>query len=154
MRVRKFKAGDEEAIAKLHNATVREINGKDYSKEQIESWSPIVKDYSRWKSSLEFNCSYVALIDNKIVGFGDLDEKGHIKRLYTHKNYQGKGVGSKILSKLEQEAKNKGFEEITLESTITAKTFYESQGYVCLGKKIMEFRGVQHEDWEMKKILK
>lgn len=154
MRIRKFKVGDEEAISKLHNGTIREINGKDYSQEEIESWSPIRTSYERMRTSLEKNTSYVAVIDNQIAGFGDLNSEGHVKRLYTHKDFQGKGVGSAILSKLEEEAKKLGFKKITLESTITAKTFYESKGYICLGKKIMESKRVEHEDWEMKKSLK
>jgi len=152
MIIRKFKIGDEEAISKLHNATVRAINGKDYTKEQIESWSPIRTNYQRTRKTFENNTSYVALIDNEIVGFGDIDKEAHIKRLYTHKDYQGKGIATKILEKLEIEAKNNGFNETTLESTITAKTFYESKGYICLGKKQVIFKGIPSEDWEMKKV--
>lgn len=153
MKIRKFQRGDEEAISKLHNETVREINGKDYSKEQIESWSPILTKFDKMIEMLENNITYVALLDTQIVGFGELSEKGEMKRLYTHKNHQGKGVGSALLEILEEEAKKMGMKEINLESSITAKTFYEAKGYRCIGEKTMDFQGVKHQDWAMVKKL-
>ena len=56
--------------------TVRNINRKDYSKEQIETWPGISDNYSNLGKSLLNNNSYVAIIDDKIVGFGDISNGG------------------------------------------------------------------------------
>jgi len=39
MRIRKFRASDAVEVARLHRNTIRNINSKDYSKEQIAVWS-------------------------------------------------------------------------------------------------------------------
>ncbi len=46
-----------------------------------------------------------------------------------------------------------GFEEITLESTISAKSFYEYKGFICLNKKIEVVQGIEHVGFNMKKKL-
>lgn len=153
MRLRKFRRGDEKQIQQLHYGTVHSICAEDYSQEQLNSWSPKKVDVNRWAESLEKNISYVIEDNGELVGFGDISTTGHLYRLYTHKNYQGKGIGSKILQALEEEAKKLGLDKIKLDSTITAKTFYEIQGFKCIGKSTIEFRGVEHEDYLMEKEL-
>jgi RimJ/RimL family protein N-acetyltransferase len=56
-----------------------------------------------------------------------------LKRMYSRKN--GMGVGSKILSFLEQEAINLNYSTIRLETRKINKKaiqFYESKGYTCI----------------------
>ncbi|NQZ85524.1 MAG: GNAT family N-acetyltransferase [Nanoarchaeales archaeon] len=153
MELRKFKLGDEKSISKLHEETIRTINSKDYSNEQIETWPGILDNYSNLLKTLQNNISYVVELDNIIVGFGDMGHSGEIFRLYTHKDYQGKGIASKILEKLEKEAKNLNLNKITLESSLTAKSFYESKGYKIIKKVHSKINDVKHEEWKMEKIL-
>ena len=127
MIIRFYKPSDQNEVCKLHEDTVRNINDKDYSKEQIETWPGILDNYSKLGDSLMNSNSYVAVIADKIVGFGDISNAGHISRLYPHKDFQGLGIGSKILSKLEEKAKSLGLKEINLESTISAKSFYQKK---------------------------
>lgn len=132
MKIRKFRPADLNRILQLFYNTVRTINIKDYSPKQIEAWAPKHPDSKRWYTSLSHNITYVAELDNRIVGFGDLTKEGHIDRLYTHKDMQGKGIGSRILYALEQEAKRLGIKDITTEASITAKPFFEHKGYEVL----------------------
>lgn len=153
MEIRKFRREDFNIIRDLHEKTVRYVNSIDYTKEQIETWPGISDNYSSLLKSLEKSISYVALINNKIVGFGDINNLGYISRLYTDKDFQGKGIGSALLKKLEEEAMNLGLKEIKLESTTSAKPFYESKGYEVIEKILSNIQGVQHEDWAMVKKL-
>ncbi len=155
MEIRKYRQGDGKELRSLQIDTIKSINSKDYSPAQINFWlSPKNMDLDNYLKNLERNLTYVALIDGIIVGFGDLNENGEIKRLYTHKDYQRKGIASAILSRLEEEAKSRGYEEISLESTISAKRFYESKGFVCLNKKVETVQGIEHVGFNMKKKLK
>jgi len=154
MEIRKYIQGEGKKLRSLQIETIKSINSKDHSTSKINFWiSPKNMDLDYYLKNLERNLTFVALIDGIIVGFGDLNENGEIKRLYTHKEYQRRGIASAILNKLEEEAKKRGFERITLESTISAKLFYESKGFVFLNKKVEIVNGIKGEVFNMEKEL-
>ncbi len=154
LKLRRFQRGDEEAISKLHNETVRERCKQHYNQVQIDAWSPIRTSFESLAKSLEDTISYVVEINNKIVGFGDLESDGRMKRLYTDKDFQGKGVGKAIFKKLEEEARALGLQEVYLESSLNAKSFYEKEGCIA-GPRIVfvEMHGVKIPVWPMRKRL-
>lgn len=59
---------------------------------------------------------------------------GEIRLLYVLPEYQQQGVGKKLLLGLEAYAKKQGVGGINTISTITAKAFYERNGFVADGK--------------------
>lgn len=44
----------------------------------------------------------VAVDNNLIVGFGDIDKTGYLDRLYIHSDYQRQGIAAAICDQLEQ----------------------------------------------------
>ena len=153
MKIRKLKPEDVKEIHQLHLDTVKYVNSKDYSPDQIKTWPKVLVDPLDPMKKFKDSIAFVALINNKIVGFGNINKNGHLHRIYTHKDYQGKGIGSAIYNKLEETAKKLGIKEINLVSTITAKEFYLKKGFKLLGEKRGLIDGVEHIDFEMKKKL-
>ena len=49
-----------------------------------------------------------------------------------HKDYQGKGIAQRILMKLEEESRKHGIQTISGDISITAKGFFEKNGYNVL----------------------
>lgn len=72
---------------------------------------------------------WVALDADRIIGFCEHNFAGEISRIYVHKDYLGRGVGSRLLKLAEESLKKRGCTEIRIESTVTAKAFYEKNGY-------------------------
>ena len=70
--------------------TVHQINIRDYSKEQVDAWAPKDMDYQRWKDALFRKITYVADDNGKIVGFGELEDDGHIDRFIAIKIFREK----------------------------------------------------------------
>ena len=153
MLIKKYETKYLEEIKNLHEQTVRHICSKDYSEDQIRTWPGLKDGYVKIDESLKNSNSFVAVIDEKIVGFGDINKNGHLHRIYTHKDHQGKGTATTILKKLEAIAKQKNIKKIKLVSTITAKTFYEKYGYKTIAKKEGYIDEVLHEDYEMEKEM-
>ena len=54
---------------------------------------------------------------------------GHLHSLFVHKDWQGKGVGTMLLSEAERLAMEYGAGKITSEVSITARPFFERHGY-------------------------
>ncbi|MDF2653201.1 MAG: acetyltransferase [Paenibacillus sp.] len=156
MEIRSFTDSDINQIVSLFYETVHSVNKRDYSQEQLNAWAP--KDEEKlklntWKESLSHNVTYVAEIEGKIVGFSDMTPFGHLDRLYIHKDYQGQGIASALVNKLESEARGLGLIEIDAEASITAKPFFERQGYRIIQSQVVERRGVKLVNFKMVKNL-
>ncbi|GAA0737398.1 GNAT family N-acetyltransferase [Clostridium oceanicum] len=153
MVIEEFKEVYLIEILDLFYKTVHTINSKDYNKNQLDAWAIENPDKKIWLNSLEKNVSYVARENNKIVGFGDLNNEKYIDRLYVHEKYQRKRVASKILSVLEKEAKNLGYKEVYTEASITAKPFFLAKKYYVLKKQHKHHNGQVFINYIMKKDI-
>lgn len=87
MEIRKYKESDIEEITELFYNTVHTVNAKDYSKEQLDAWAPKNPDFEKWNISFQNHISVIAVEDNTVIGFGDIDKSGYLDRLYVHKDY-------------------------------------------------------------------
>ena len=79
------------------------------------------------------------LTAEEIIGFGsvqcDADSRAcEITQLYVHPKWFGKGVGVKILSRLEQQARLMDCVRVKVGAGLNAIRFYEKQGYENTGK--------------------
>lgn len=92
----------------------------------------------KWDLSLQEHYSIVAVENNAIVGFGDIDKTGYLDRLFVHADYQGKGIATAICDKLEQFVE----ENITTHTSITARTFFEKRGYKVVKEQQVERQGI------------
>jgi putative acetyltransferase len=133
MRIRKFMVKDAAEVARMHRGTIKNVNSKDYSKKEIEVWAGR-SSAKRMRGALDKINRYVAVEGRRIVCFGDFDGTGELGGFYVHKDYLSRGLGKKMLARLESEAYKKGLRELHLESTITAKDFYIKQGFKVIKK--------------------
>lgn len=125
MIIRNYQPSDCRETAELFYKTVHTVNAADYTQEQLHAWATGKMDLENWNLSFQKHYSLVAVYDNSIIGFGDIDQTGYLDRLYVHKDYQGQGVATAICDKLEQTVPGK----IITHASITAKPFFENRGY-------------------------
>ncbi|MFA9394563.1 MAG: GNAT family N-acetyltransferase [Halodesulfovibrio sp.] len=125
MNIRSYKESDAMELANLFHDSVHAISTKVYSEEEKEAWAPTPSDYSAWKSRLVKKQPFVACKKNVIVGFIELEEDGHIDCLYVHKDYQGLGIGSRLLEHLVQKAHDSGIASLYVEASKVAVPLFE-----------------------------
>ncbi|HHT7235104.1 MULTISPECIES: GNAT family N-acetyltransferase [Bacillus] len=152
IKIRTFQKEDLEQVLQLFYETVHTVNAQDYNMLQLQAWAPKRPNRESWLKSLEKNISYVADNNGVIAGFGDYNDEHYIDRLFTHKDYQGKGIASNILQKLEKEAMKLEHRDIYTEASITAKPFFESKGYICIKEQNKQHNGQIFINYIMKKI--
>jgi putative acetyltransferase len=156
MEIRKFHASDISQIVMLFYETIHSVNKKDYTQEQLDAWASKDDEELRlesWKDSMSNNITYVALIVGKIVGFSDMTQKGHLDRLYVHKDFQGQGIASSLVKVLESEASRLGLTELDTDASITAKSFFEHHGYQLVQSQYVERKGIKLVNFKMIKEL-
>ena len=96
-------------------------------------------------------------LSNKVIGVGRLhkieNELGNvcaqIRYMAVSKDFQKKGLGTKILTNLEKYAFNDNISEIMLHSRENAIDFYKKNGYEVIKKTHILYNSIQH--WLMSK---
>lgn len=134
-------------IIDLFILSVRSTCSKDYSEEQILAWIFEV-DKNRCNSTFNTNYTLVAFDENKIIGFSDISKSGYLNMLYVHPEYQHKGVATLLCDKLEKHVNTK---VITVEASITAKSFFLKRGYEVIKEQTVVRHDVELNNYRMKK---
>jgi putative acetyltransferase len=129
VEIRLFRPQDAEQIAQLFHETVREVNIRDYSSNQVQAWAPDNLYFRNWLEVCANRFTYIADENGAILGFGELEPDGHIDCFYCHKNYQGRGVGRQIYQAIEAKALELGLTRLYVEASITAKSFFQRMGF-------------------------
>jgi len=153
MKIRLARNGDYAAIARLHRATIKHVNSRDYPEDVISVWSGR-SNANRFRNSASKVKICGALDGEKIIGFCDHElDRCEIGGLYVHKDFQGKGIGKKLMKKAEDSMKKTGGKKIRIMSTISAKSFYLKMGYKVIRKSFHRINDKRVEVYIMEKIL-
>ncbi len=90
-----------------------------------------IPESEEWDDADE-NSSHVLVFSEKrdAVGTGRIEPTGKITRIAVIADYRGQGVGSAILTRLLDEARQRGFCQVYLHSQTHALGFYKKFGFV------------------------
>lgn len=140
MDIRRYEKSDLENIIRLFRDTVHKVNIRDYTQEQVDVWAPDSIDMDEWDKTLSEHHTFVAVMDDVIIGFGDIDVSGYLDRLYVHHDYLRQGVATLICAKLESMIDS----DLTIltHASITAKPFFEKRGYRVVKEQLVKRDGV------------
>lgn len=141
MNIRLFKKSDTEQIARLFHNTIREVNSRNYTQEQLRAWAPDDIHFKDWEKACTQKHTWVADAAGQIVGFAQLEEDGYIDCFFCHKDFQGVGVGTSLYNRLEEEARSKKLNKLYAEASITARTFFVEKGFTEVSRQEVSVRG-------------
>ncbi|MBQ8727145.1 MAG: GNAT family N-acetyltransferase [Oscillospiraceae bacterium] len=134
MVIRRFENKDAEKVSSLIIHTVRISNIEDYSAELMEE---LIK-HQQAENVLEragWTHFYVAQDGNEIIGCGAIgpywgkEDESSLFTIFVLPEYQGKGIGTKIIETLEKDEYFLRSKRIEIPSSITAVNFYRKFGY-------------------------
>lgn len=154
IKIREYRSGDAEALANIYYNTIHKVNIQHYTLEQVNVWAPETSlDGNRWIKKFEKTKPFIAIADDLIVGFAEFEPDGHIDCFYCHHNWIGCGVGSALMSAIHEKATNWKIKHIFAEVSITAKPFFEKQGFTVTKEQTVIKNGVQFINYRMEKTL-
>lgn len=132
--IREFKEEDAIWVSDLIARTLRETNIRDYSVEYIENDVKILTPEYLIECSKWTHC-YVVCDKDKIIGCGSIgsywgkEDESSLFRIFVLPEYQGQGIGRKIIETLEKDEYFMKAKRIEVPASITACQFYRKMGY-------------------------
>jgi predicted GNAT family N-acyltransferase len=82
------------------------------------------------------------------VGTGRLDPSGRLGRVAVLREFRGRGVGSRIVAALIEEARRRGLRRLCLNSQVQAVPLYARFGFRAVGDVFLE-AGIEHKRMEL-----
>ncbi len=150
MILRRANIGDLEVIQNLFVETIKSTCTSDYSQEQIDVWTSSIENSKKWIHKIKTQYFIVAQIEDEIVGFGALKNQNYVDLLYVHKDHLRKGIAKQILNKLKNKAHERGHQSVSSDVSITARPFFEKNGFNVVKENEFELKGVLISNFLMK----
>ncbi|MEE1172161.1 MAG: GNAT family N-acetyltransferase [Ruminococcus sp.] len=146
MKIRRFAENDAEKVSAMIIRTLKTTNSKDYSEEAIKTLEKQLQP-SHILERAGWTHFYVVEENDTIIGCGAIgpywgsETESSLFTIFVLPDYQGKGVGRKIIEALEQDECFLKAKRVEIPASITAVNFYRKMGY--------EYKnGIDHPDEE------
>ena len=149
--IRRYDAADLDAVIGVFLRSVREVASRDYDAGQIAAWAQADRDV--WSRRRLERPTWVALLDDVIAGFIDLESSGHIDMLFVDPASQRKGVASALLDTVENAARGQRLAVLDTDASITARPFFEKHGFQVVRSQDVALRGQRLTNFRMEKHL-
>jgi GNAT superfamily N-acetyltransferase len=127
MGIRRFRASDAEKVSHIIKRCLLEVNSKDYP----EEFNAKMCSYYSPENLVELSSNqdmYVFVQDKDIRGTGCCVQNW-VQTVFVSPDYQGTGIGKKLMTHLEKVIRNKGYSTSVVPSSTTAYRFYRKIGY-------------------------
>ena len=140
--IRRAEVADAPGACEAVRQSIAELCIEDHHGDQamIAAWlsNKTIENVVSWIASPR-NIAAVAQASIGIVGFGLLSQSGTLALLYVSPLARFHGVSKGLMAFLESEASRLGIREIRLESSATARQFYEGRGFSPVGEPSLAF---------------
>ena len=150
---KKATGEDLNQILTLFEQTINAINRADYSPEQLQAWTSSVSKRDRWQKKIEAQHFVLAFVEDELAGFSSLTVDGYLDFLFVSKHHQRQGIATALYKALEQHARTHQMQELTTDASITARPFFERQGFVLVREQQVLINDISLTNLKMKKKL-
>ena len=155
MNLRQITVKDQLELKKVYFDSIQSLDEKTYSQEQKRAWSSQAWNNPNFDKSITKGKGWL-LISKKgiIIAFAIRYPSDRISLFYCKGKFQRKGCGSKLLHKLEDEAKKEGLDSLSTEaSLISYKLFLKNEWKIIRKEKII-INNIFFERYKMIKKIK
>lgn len=137
MKVRLATPDEAEQCWNIRNQAIRHGCQNSYENTVIEAWTPEIMPQSFRRVMVSNPFFVVVGLDNRPFSTGFLDlSSASIEAVFTLPAFAGKGAAGMIIDAIKSEARERGFEHLTLSSTPNAQSFYEHHGFISLRESL------------------
>ncbi|TGM01827.1 GNAT family N-acetyltransferase [Leptospira jelokensis] len=151
-----YRNGNKEDLFQLQELFVESILNvcsNDYTEEQLKKWTLGSRDGKRWQEIISQQLVIIAEYNQSIIGFGTLDPQNCIDLLYVSSKHLRLGIAKQIYLRLEKDAKERKVKKLISHVSITAKPFFESQGFELVNENRIKRDDVEFKNYTFEKNI-
>ena len=148
--IRPYRAADASGTLAVFLLSVRETAAAHYNAQQVSVWAPEDIDLAEWAHARAAVATRVAEIDGQIVGFTDVDGAGHVGMLFVHPSFGRRGVATDLFGTVLADARRAGLTTLSVDASLTARAFFERNGFVVDAQQHVERNGVRLTNFRMR----
>lgn len=153
MHVRRYRPDEAPELWRLFHNTIRNVNTRDYTEEQVRVWAPDTVDPEKWRQRMAGINPFLCVEGDVIVGYTDVQETGLIDHFFVHHEWQRCGVGTRLMEAIHEEAERLGLDQMHSHVSLTARPFYEAHGFHVEKEQEVEDGGLTFRNFLMRKRL-
>ncbi|MFT4171875.1 MAG: GNAT family N-acetyltransferase [Rhodocyclaceae bacterium] len=141
---RDYRAQDAEALRALCREAIVETGASAYTEAQLLAWAAhACDDAQQFAERREQGWVRIAIDENGIVGFGQIDLPGHISMLFVAPHAGRQGVAGALLDDLVMLAEAMGARSVTVDASRIAQPFFLKHGFGEISTETVDIDGQQ-----------
>ncbi len=152
MEIRRYRKEDD--IRTLIGRAVENVEPEHYSEEQQEHLEEVILEMNLEFSEKDRYEYFVAEMNEDIRGVAGFQrESGKVAGIFVDSEYANSGIGSRLMEKIEQKAREEGLKEMEALASLEAVDFYRKNGYNIIEEGKQDIEGEKIGIKVMKKEL-
>lgn len=153
LHIRSYRPEDASQLHHVYYTSIHQFCRNDYTPAQLDGWAPKTFDPVCWGKILEGLMPRVVECKGQLVAYADLQKDGLISHFFVHGDWQGKGIGKRLLRHLEDRAFEKNLPEVSSFISISAQPFFLAHGFTLDHTLSTEVRGQWIENALLRKRI-
>ena len=138
MNLRQITTKDQLELKKVYFDSIQSLDEKIYNQEQKRAWSSQAWDNPNFDNSINQGKGWLLSAKGIIIAYATRYPDNRISLFNCKGKFQRKGYGSRLLNKLEDEAKKEGLNFLSTEaSLISYKLFLKNEWKIIRKEKII-----------------
>ena len=154
MNLRQITIKDQMELKKVYFDSIQSLDEKIYSQEQKRAWSSQAWNNPNFDKSITKGKGWLLSKKGNIIAFAIRYPADRIALFYCKGKFQRKGFGSKLLSKLEDEAKKECLDSLSTEASLISYELFLKNRWKIIRKEKVIINNIFFERYKMTKIIK
>jgi len=154
MNLRQITIKDQLELKMVYFDSIQSLDEKIYSQEQKRAWSSQAWNNPNFDKSITKGKGWLLSKKGIIIAFATRYPNDRIALFYCKGKFQGKGYGSKLLHKLEEEAKKEGLDSLCTEASLISYELFLKNEWEIIRKEKVIINNIFFERYKMTKIIK
>ena len=153
MNLRQIVIKDQLELKKVYFDSIQSLDEKIYSREQKRAWSSQAWDNPNFEKSITKGKGWLLSEKGIMVAFATRYPNNRIALFYCKSKFQRKGYGSRLLHKVEDEAKKEGLDSLSTEASLISYELFLKNRWKIIRKEKVIINNIFFERYKMTKNI-
>ena len=153
MNLRQINSKDQIELKKVYFDSIQSIDENIYDEEQKRAWSSQAWENPNFINSINNGNGWLISENQRIIAFACRYPNNRVSLFYCRGEFQRKGNGSRLLKKLEEDAKREKQSFLTTEASLISYKLFLKENWEIVCKEKIIIKNKYFERYKMIKIF-